>query len=448
MTLRMRVPSVWRQVPRGVIFVALLALPPVLGGGCLWGHGEKGAAPIMPVAPSELGKCRVAASQASPLVTEWPASEKANLEVLSHQGAVAVAYSGCSLRVLPQCRVRGTYQWQRTTPATDSLSINDADDLYAKLPLGAATLEGELKRKGSLTVKTVVAGQLRLDGATVADVGTDGACAQATHLLTALSVGAFALDAGAERSGSLGASVPVGEAKVERSISAERLRAAGDFDACSQSSADGPAANCASPIQVFLTPLPGRAADEGPPGTVKVDFVSSDASGRWDVYADDKVVCTTPCASFVHPAHPIMLRGRGDGMLSMARLDSVEVPNLLGESAPHLQLEAHPTARGQWVAGMTFMALTGMAVVTGAVLTPIGCSRNPVSNELSGMCEAGLITLGVGAVTFAGSLWLFLDARPYADVTPYAEGGNVLALPALPTKPGVHVAPTGLWGTF
>src|SRR3954470_10637174 len=97
--------------------------------------GLPGARAVIPQAPTELGKCRVAASQTSPLVTEWPASEKANLEVMLHGGAVAVAYSGCSMRLLPQCRVRGSYQWQRTTPATDSLEINDSDELYAKLPL-------------------------------------------------------------------------------------------------------------------------------------------------------------------------------------------------------------------------------------------------------------------------------------------------------------------------
>jgi hypothetical protein len=415
---------------------ALLAL---LGTGCLWSSGRKGAGQILPTAPSELGKCRVAASQASPLVTEWPASEKANLEVLSHSGAVAVAYSGCSLRVLPQCRVRGTYQWQRTTPSTDSLSINDSDDLYAKLPLGAASLEGELKRSGKLVVKTVVAGQLRLDGAGVGDVSNDGPCAQATHLLTALSVGAFALTAGGERQGSVGASIKLGEAKAEREISAEQLRSAGDFDACGQSTADGPSANCASPIQVFLTPIPGRAAEEGPPGTVKVDFLSSNPASRWDVYSDDQVICTTPCARFVQPAHPVMLRAREENFGVGA--DKIEVPNLLAASGPHLQLEAHPTARGQWVTGMTFIAFTGMGTVAGIALTSVGCATGR-----SGMCEAGIITAGVSSVALAGSIWLFLDAFPRAEVAPYTEGGALLVMPT--PKPGVHIAPTGLWGTF
>src|SRR4051794_15200173 len=137
----------------------------------------------LPQGMAPLGKCRVAASQTSPLVTEWPASEKANLEVLLRSGAVAVAYSGCSLRVLPQCRVRGNYRWQRTTPATDNLEINNEDDLYARLPLGAASLESELKRSGKLAVQTMVSGQLKLDDAEVPSVPSDGACAQATHVV-------------------------------------------------------------------------------------------------------------------------------------------------------------------------------------------------------------------------------------------------------------------------
>src|SRR6266496_2865706 len=100
------------------------------------------AAPLAraPEMPIQQARCRVAASRENPLVTEWPASEKANLEALMRQGSVVVAYSGCNLRVLPQCRVRGAYRWRRTTTATDMVEIRDADELYAKLPIGAASL--------------------------------------------------------------------------------------------------------------------------------------------------------------------------------------------------------------------------------------------------------------------------------------------------------------------
>src|SRR6476659_8367603 len=317
---------------------------------------------VLPRAPAEGAKCRVAASQSTPLVTEWPASEKANLEVLLRNGTVAVAYSGCSMRLLPECRVGGEYHWQQTTAATDSLEINDADELFAKLPLGAASLEAELKRSGKLSVKTTVAGQLRLQNANMNDVPREGPCAQATHLLTGLSLGAFALTAGGQKDTKLGAEVSIVGTGVKTERSADLLRSAGDFDTCVQGTAESPHVNCASPIQAFLTPLPGRTEEEGPPGTVKVDFVSGDASTRWDVYADDVVICTTPCEKYVSAERPIMLRAREEPFFGSP--DKVRVVNLLGHAGEgRLQLQAHATNRGKLSTGIVFTTFTGMGVI-------------------------------------------------------------------------------------
>ena len=130
---------------------------------------------VLPRAPAEQARCRVAASQSSPLVTEWPASEKANLEVLLRDGRRRGRLLG--LQHAPAARVpraRRIPAGQRTTPATDSLEINDADELYAKLPLGAASLEGELKRSGKLSVKTMVAGPAAARRRGVTDVPQRG----------------------------------------------------------------------------------------------------------------------------------------------------------------------------------------------------------------------------------------------------------------------------------
>ena len=63
------------------------------------------------------------------LVTEWPASEKADLEALMSEGrGVAVAFSGCQMRVLPQCRLRGAYTWQQTTAGLDYVEIDSESD--------------------------------------------------------------------------------------------------------------------------------------------------------------------------------------------------------------------------------------------------------------------------------------------------------------------------------
>lgn len=134
--------------------------------------------------PTPLAKCRVAASQSSPLVTEWPASEKAHLESQMTAGAVVVSYSGCELRVLPECRLAGRYEWQRTSLSDDIVEIRNEDDLYAKLPLGAATLEGELRSRGRLSVRTTVAGQLRL---AAPSMSLAAECGDATHVVAGMS---------------------------------------------------------------------------------------------------------------------------------------------------------------------------------------------------------------------------------------------------------------------
>jgi hypothetical protein len=391
--------------------MAVLAL---LGAGCAFGAPSMRMSGVVPRAPVEQGRCQVAASQSTPLVTEWPASEKANLEVLLRGGAVAVAYSGCSMRVLSECRVRGGYTWTRTTPSTDSLEINDADELYAKLPLGAPSLEGELKRSGKLSVQTVVSGQLRLEGTAPADIPAEGPCAQATHIVSGLSLGAFALKAGGTRNA--GATIGVssiGEAGIKNERSASLLRSAGDFDSCAASTVEGPSPNCASPIQAFLLPIPGRTEEEGPPGTAKVDFVSANPASRWDVYADDRVICTTPCTQWVNTERPVMLRAREEAF--MAAPDKVSVPNLLAHGGGHLQLQAHPTARGKLAAGITFTTFTGMAVITGVALTSIGC----FADKGDGLCTGGVITLAVGAPLLAGSIWMILDSMPKAEVLPH-----------------------------
>jgi len=399
---------------------------------------------VLPRAPAEGAKCRVAASQSTPLVTEWPASEKANLEVLLRNGTVAVAYSGCSMRLLPECHVKGEYHWQRTTPATDSVEINDADELFAKLPLGATSLEGELKRSGKLSVKTTVSGQLRLENAGIADVPREGACAQATHIVTGLSLGAFALTAGGARNTKVGASVTLGEASLKNEKSADLLRSAGDFDSCSQSTNDSPHVNCASPIQAFLAPLPGRTEEEGPPGTVKVDFVSGDASSRWDVYADDVVICTTPCEKYVSAERPIMLRAREEPFFGSP--DKVRVVNLLGHAGEgRLQLQAHATNRGKLSTGIVFTTFTGMGVITGLTLTGVGCSSS--DDHFGGMCTPGIITMAVSLPLLAGSIWLILDSMPRAEVVPN-DGGPTLF--AGPSTPRAHLTwgPGFVSGTF
>jgi hypothetical protein len=184
-------------------------------------------------------------------------------------------------------------------------------------------------------------------------------------------------------------------------------------------------------------PLPGRAAEEGPPGAVKVDFVSDDPSSRWDVYSDDQVICTTPCARWVDPNHQVMLPTREAGFMSAS--DRVQVPNPLAYSGQqHLHLHAQGTSNGKLVTGITFTTFSGMAVISGITFTAVGCGA-----DRSGMCKGGPISLGAGAVALAGSIYLIVDSRARADVVPHGDEGVTLA-----RAPRLLFGPGFVAGTF
>lgn len=389
------------------------ALPVLAALACACA-GPRYAGPALPDLRGPEARCRAGAGRtSSPLVTEWPASEKANLESLLGGGAVAVEYTGCALRVLTQCRLGGRYAWLRTTPASDVVEIDDRDQLWAKLPLGAISLESELERSGKLTVHTYVAGQLRLEGAGPGEVPAAGECARATHVVGALAVGAFALSGSGKVGGKAEASLArwgSGGGRAERS--AGLIRSAGDWQACSQGTAEAPHASCRSPIQVFLWPVPGRGAEDGPVGTVKVDLVSANPSARWDVYYDDEVICSTPCARWLDPSRPLLLRSR-DGAFGRSA-ERVAVRDLEDHAAAGaVQVAAHGTSNGKMATGITFTSLGGMAVVTGIALTAVGCGA---SDGSSGLCTGGLVTLGAGAAVTSGAISLILDALPRVEI--------------------------------
>ena len=134
---------------RALPVLTLVGLTLLASAGCGQPLRARSAMPNDGHDTSHLAKCSVAASREQPLVTEWPAPYKARLEAMLQAGAVAVEYSGCELKIVDRCRLAGSYAWKKTTLSTDTTDIEDEDDLYAKLPLGAAALSGQLKTSGS-----------------------------------------------------------------------------------------------------------------------------------------------------------------------------------------------------------------------------------------------------------------------------------------------------------
>lgn len=306
---------------------------------------------------------------------------------------VAVQFSGCEMRIIDACRLPGHYAWRRTTLATDTIEITNADDLYAKLPLGAVSLEGELERSGRLAVRTTVAGQLQLEGLQAEQAASD-ACADATHVVSAVSVGAFKLlSGGAARAqggaGALGLGAGISTQQTE-SI----MRESGVQGACSAATAETPDPQCGAPIQLFLEPL--RRADAGgkvdasalqeqvakQAGGIQVTFAPPEEGERWTLRdAGGTELCQLPCQRWV---------GQSSGYyLQRERMGNVDVATVPMPAAfaypPGSSIEAsyRPERGSPFWANLTFYFVGLPTAALGAVFLGFGLEQTISGRDCS-----------------------------------------------------------------
>ncbi len=176
------------------------------------------------------------------------------------------------MRVLDECVVKGRYEYRPTTIAIDGFDIDSADDLWARLPLGAAALETDLSKSGHLNLSYAVVGQRQASGFDAAATDLTGGCKSATHVVTGYAVGAFELSSGSSSEVKSSASIVGVGAGVGSSAKQSILRSGGEMKACREPGraaarvkkgeappAPEPPKDCATPIQLFLAALPERA---------------------------------------------------------------------------------------------------------------------------------------------------------------------------------------------
>ena len=87
-----------------------------------------------------------------PFVIEWDATDMSSFESRAANDVIFVKYEGCDLKIVDACvhdSERGSFGSYRpvewTSGSVESLDVNNEGDLYAKLPLGAATLGGRVE---------------------------------------------------------------------------------------------------------------------------------------------------------------------------------------------------------------------------------------------------------------------------------------------------------------
>jgi hypothetical protein len=241
--------------------VALL----LIGSLCATGCSRRGMGPKSSAGRAEdhYRRCETTTDNLSPLLVEWPSTQRSALEaqLKRSESLIAVRYTGCEMEILRDCRIEGSYRWTKVAPKHDELEILNTADVWMKIPLGAAKLISAVERYGALRLDMQLVGQWAGPAAPPSPEELQGdECRAATHVVGSLMVGAFEItsrsggsfEAGAEFQGAgAGASASRHEGFYSSDGKPETCRKGYEYDPYAYGQAD----HCESLLQIELLPI-------------------------------------------------------------------------------------------------------------------------------------------------------------------------------------------------
>lgn len=242
------------------LVLVLAALGPVLAG-C--NPPNLAGPPLQPMSTTEAFGARCAGGQApsEPDLMAWDPASRAGLVGLRKQGIVAVNYEvkGCDvhLEVLNNCVGQGQYQYVPYWESDHKVARNEGE-LYAQLPLGAGELASKLQGNRALRTDYMLVGIAQIPaGVRFSSSALIGDCSRATHVVSRMYLGGFAMAVGEQRSLESSASLfGTASAGARNEASFERFQPAGDAQSCEhsrQSQKETP--GCSVPLRLTLLPL-------------------------------------------------------------------------------------------------------------------------------------------------------------------------------------------------
>ncbi len=244
------------SVPAAVI---ALAMAGAVALGC--GPPSDPVAPPQPRAANpEWGNGCTAKNDEADLMG-WDAGSRANVALMRRQGVIAVRFAtdGCkvSLQLVPNCIGEGTYAFA-PYPANEKRIAHDQTELGAKLPLLSLDIAGKLTTGRALRTDFDLAGMAALPmGKPYARHDLHGqGCERATHVVSRVYLGGFAIMVGESRSIEATASVFGAGASASNVRDAEQLATEGDAEACKAAQKSGTESpSCSVPLRLALLPI-------------------------------------------------------------------------------------------------------------------------------------------------------------------------------------------------
>ena len=194
-----------------------------------------------------------------PFVVEWDATDMSSFEAKAATDVVFVRYEGCELRVLDcaddslhgSVGSYGPVEW--TSGAVEKVDIADEGELFAKLPLGAASLGGRVSSGEKFHMEYYVSGTRKATRPEVyqKDLAKLPRCKGATHFVYAYNLGAFALGSEKTTRASAGATVwGMGAGATKTSLDSAEKKG-GVLTSCTGESAKE-IASCKVPVRLTL----------------------------------------------------------------------------------------------------------------------------------------------------------------------------------------------------
>lgn len=217
-------------------------------------------------------QCAAVRPQTEPDLMGWDSGSRLDLASSQKKGVVAVRYKaeGCNVELeILNCIGEGDYEFTGYS-ANESKVARSQRDLYADLPIGAARLGSKVGGGRALRTDYMLTGIYRIasyDAFPAAKLRGSG-CADATHVVSKMYVGGFAMAAGVSDKLEASASLFGAGVGAAQDRSAERIAAEGNPEACERAQKEGkPEPLCSVPLRVGLVAIEGRAAGSCPAGS-------------------------------------------------------------------------------------------------------------------------------------------------------------------------------------
>lgn len=306
----------------------------LLGGGGAGGTLGCGGAPVLPGGAGKLadktfaGQNRCNPKNADrPFIIEWDATDQSSFQSYAANDVVFVHYEGCTLKPLDGCREDnakgqfGSYkpvEW--TSGGVETLDIHDESELYAKLPLGAATLSGKVQSGEKLHMEYYVSGTRTAtrDKVFRSDLAKNPKCAGATHYVYAYNLGAFALATASSLKGEVHGSYLGFGAGGSKGSETKAEKKGGELSACKGETAKE-VDTCKVPIRLTLREIDGGTNPEAAALKAPESDAALNATGQLKMTSDaeKKAVALAQSAE--------TKKQSGDGKGCLADLDQHDV---------------------------------------------------------------------------------------------------------------------------